>query len=150
MGESRGLAVSPVDALRRHGLLQGGALAVAGWLGACATPFEEGVIERPSVAPFSDSPANGRLPIGWDVYRARRDLALTRYGTAWVDGATVLRARSDQGASGLRCRTRIDAMSTPWLDWRWRTQHVPVGARADVIELDDSPARIVIAFDGDI
>lgn len=128
----------------------GSSLALASWLGGCAAPRVDAASELPVVAAFSDSPADGRLPLGWDVYRARPDLHLTRYATASADGTTILRAWSDDGASGLRCRTRIDPVSTPWLNWRWRAQRVPDQARADQIELDDSPARVAIAFDGDI
>ncbi|PXW97934.1 hypothetical protein C7444_10325 [Sphaerotilus hippei] len=102
------------------------------------------------IAPFSASVADGGLPAGWMPYRLRRDKPWTDYGTAHVHGRTVLRAQADRGATGLRCPVDLDTRERTQLRFSWCTDHVP--ARADVGDgdLDDCPARIVVAFDGDL
>lgn len=141
----------------RRGVLAGiaGIAGVAGlpWLGTgCALrPHRpEAGPAHADIVPFSASPADGGLPRGWEPYRVRRDIPETRYFTAEADGRTVLRAVTDRGASGLRCALDADPALRPWLHWRWRAETLPAGARADGLHLDDSPARIVLAFDGDI
>lgn len=102
------------------------------------------------IVPFSASPPDGGLPLGWESYRVRRDIPDSHYFTAESDGRTVLRAESQRGASGLRCPLDADPAQRPWVQWRWRAETLPAGARADDLGLDDSPARVVLAFDGDI
>ena len=135
---------------RRHLLAWLGSLPVLA--GGCAVqPLRgDGSPAPAQVARFSDSPADGSLPLGWDEYRVRRDIPPSRYFSVDDDGATVLRATSQRGSSGLRCAVDADTTQRPWIEWRWRAQAVPAGARADELELDDSPARVVLAFDGDI
>jgi hypothetical protein len=41
------------------------------------------------------------------------------------------------------------AERAPWLAWSWRVDRFPNGASIADDERDDSPARIVLAFDGD-
>ncbi len=134
---------------RRRALAWLGALPLAG--GGCARPPE--VLERPApdeVARFSTAVADGRLPPGWEEYRVRRDIPPSRYFTADDEGRTVLRAESLRGSSALRCPVEADPLLRPWIEWSWRAESVPLGARADELELDDSPARVLLAFDGDI
>lgn len=134
---------------RRRALAWLGALPTLG--AACAVPPT--AVERLApgeVARFSTAPADGRLPPGWEEYRVRRDIPPSRYFTAEDEGQTVLGAESLRGSSALRCRVDADPGLLPWVEWRWRAETVPAGARADELELDDSPARVVLAFDGDV
>jgi hypothetical protein len=135
---------------RRHLLAWLGSLPVLA--GGCAVqPLRgDGTPAPAQVARFSDSPADGSLPLGWDEYRVRRDIPPSRYFCVADGGGTVLRATSQRGSSGLRCAVDADTAQRPFIEWRWRVQAVPAGARADELELDDSPARVVLAFDGDI
>ena len=100
------------------------------------------------VVPFSAAPP-GQPPAGWRPYALRRDVARTRY-TLVQDGARpVLNARAAASATGLRCAVHIDPAQLGLLQFSWRVRDVP--AQADVSEavLDDSPARLIVAFDGD-
>jgi hypothetical protein len=99
--------------------------------------------------PFSASPRLGEVPLGWHEQVMRRDKPVTRYQTAQSDGRTVLHALADQATSGLRCDVDVDPAATPWLTWEWRVDHVATAATVAVDELDDAPARVVVAFDGD-
>lgn len=136
---------------RRQWLAWLGALPLAA--GGCALPppRRAGLTAADRVVPFSASPADGGLPRGWEEYRARRDIPPSRYFTAEDAGRTVLRAEAWGGSSGLRCPVDLDPAEQPWLSWSWRADTPPpAGARADELALDDSPARVVVAFDGDV
>lgn len=133
------------DELRRT-LLRAASLAMLG-LGGCATVRRR---EPPPqvVAPFSTAPDTNRLPSGWDELVLRRDLPRTRYELADLLGRRVLHA-SGHGASGLRCKVRVDPLTHHWLEWSWRTRDVPAGMNVKRSETDDSPARLAVAFQGD-
>lgn len=135
---------------RRHLLAWLGSLPVLASGCAVQPQRADGTPAPGEVVPFSLSPANGGVPRGWEPYRLRRDIPESRYFTAEDGGLTVLRADSQRGSSGLRCPLDTDPVPRPWLQWRWRAETLAVGARADDLDLDDSPARIVLAFDGDI
>jgi hypothetical protein len=100
------------------------------------------------VAPFSTARELDGLPRGWEEVVMRRDLPLTDYRLAELDGRRVLRA-SGRGASGLRCRLNADPQEFPRMRWSWRTREVPPRMCVARSETDDSPARVVVAFQGD-
>ncbi|RZI84384.1 MAG: DUF3047 domain-containing protein [Rubrivivax sp.] len=124
----------------------GGAL-----LSGCATRPSQAVLAAApgSVPPFSQVPEPGTLPMGWVPYIIRRDRELTHYETAECDGRTVLHAVSDSARSGLHCPVNIDPNATPWLRWQWRVDAPCPEASVGDDDTEDTPARIVVAFDGD-
>ena len=79
----------------------------------------------------------------------RRDRAPTVYTFGERDGRQAVHALADRSTSGLRCDVDIDPRDTPWLSWEWRVDSLPEGASVEDDERDDSPARVVVAFDGD-
>ena len=103
-----------------------------------------------SIARFSTAPADGKLPLGWQPYVLRQDRHATEYGTVSVDNRTVLRARSNNAATSATCPVEISPTESPWLTWQWKLDHLIVGADVSADELDDSPGRIFVAFDGDV
>jgi hypothetical protein len=117
------------------------ALALAG----CASVPRE-LPQR--VALFSTARELDGLPRGWEAVVLRHDLPLTDYRLAELDGTRVLHA-SGRGASGLRCRLHADPQAVPWMRWSWKTREVPPGMCVQRSETDDSPARMVVAFQGD-
>lgn len=79
----------------------------------------------------------------------RRDLPITVYEMVERDGRRVLHSVSDRATSGLRCDVDIDPSVVPWLHWTWRVDSVEPRATVAYDELDDSPTRVIVAFDGD-
>jgi Protein of unknown function (DUF3047) len=138
------------DPHRRRWLARAAGLAGLPLLGCTTPPSKPQATVRGDIVPFSASPPDGSLPLGWEEYRVRRDIPPSRYFTAADGGRTVLRAESSTGSSGLRCALDVDPAARPWIEWSWRAAAVAEGARADDLQLDDSPARVVLAFDGDI
>lgn len=73
----------------------------------------------------------------------------TRYQAERQDGQWVWRAEADRSASMWRHRVRLPADQVGQLRFRWRVDGlIPRAVVADV-DLDDAPARVVVAFDGD-
>lgn len=102
------------------------------------------------IVPFSTSRRLGALPTGWHEQVMRRDLPSTHYLIAERDQRRVVHAVAERSTSGLRCDVDIDPTVTPWLNWEWRVDRVAPGATVASDELDDSPARVIVGFDGDV
>ncbi len=124
---------------------------VAG-LGGCAS-----LVERPwrrrraaGVVAFSAARQQHGLPEGWYEQVMRRDQPATRYQLVDLEGRRVMHALADQSSSGLRCDVDIDPHATPWLNWDWRVDQVASAATVASDEFDDCPARVALAFDGDL
>ncbi|MBK6862971.1 MAG: DUF3047 domain-containing protein [Ideonella sp.] len=126
-----------------------GAAALFGLVACTTAPVRVPAPAAGRVVPFSTSRRLGELPDGWHEQVVRRDLPRTSYAVVQRDDRRVLQAVSDGGASGLRCDVDVDPLATPWLDWTWRVDRVDVNATVAADELDDSPARMMVAFDGD-
>ncbi|MGZ5132379.1 MAG: DUF3047 domain-containing protein [Caldimonas sp.] len=132
---------------RRQVILAAAALA---GLAGCRT-VRVPVAERACnfLAPFSGEHNLGGVPACWRPQIMRRDLPATLYEVAERDGVRVLHSVSDGGTSGLRCDVDIDPNDTPWLHWTWRVDSLDLRATVASDELDDSPTRLIVAFDGD-
>ncbi|WP_158219952.1 DUF3047 domain-containing protein [Ideonella sp. A 288] len=150
--------------LARRSLLRWGLAGVAGLAGSaglsgCATPRTAALPALPvdgpapppadAVAPFSAGSAGG-LPPGWQPYVMRRDRSTTHYALVDEGRSPVLRAHASSSTSGLRCPVDIDPQRQGVLRFSWRVPRAPVGATVADPHLDDSPARVILAFDGDI
>ncbi|WP_341891379.1 DUF3047 domain-containing protein [Variovorax sp. YR752] len=128
------------------------AASAAGTLAACAghriqVPKE---LASPRVPAFSAAAAATELPAGWAPHIMRRDRPPTQYRLHERDERVVVHAVAEHSTSGLRCDVDIDPHATPWLGWEWRVDRFPRGASVADDERDDSPARVVLAFDGDM
>lgn len=123
-----------------------------GLLSGCATSpaGRSAAATRDAVVPFSPQSALGEPPAGWSPYVIRKDLARTQYALEALDGRSVLHATADRARSGLHCPVDIDPAATPWLRWQWRVGSVEADATVDDDDAEDTPARVVVAFDGDV
>jgi hypothetical protein len=101
-------------------------------------------------APFSSARLLGAEPDGWHPHVMRRDRDATDYRLVRREGRQVLEAHALRSTSGLRADVDIDPLRTPWLSWSWRVDQFPSEASIADDERDDSPARIVLTFDGDV
>jgi hypothetical protein len=62
----------------------------------------------------------------------------------------ALEGRADGSASGFYRRIRIDPARHPVIEWRWRVLQAPAEVDPRVPARDDSPARVIVAFHGDL
>lgn len=152
-----------VDAVSRRAWLGRslGLCALAG-LGGCASwrgdgaapatePHDAAAAEAPpatQVHAFSQAEP-GRLPAGWFPYVLRRDLPRTRYALVREGERVTLRAQARRSATGLHCALAIDPAQQGRLQFSWKVPHVHAQADVSAAELDDCPARLIVAFDGD-
>lgn len=107
-------------------------------------------VRAPRIAPFSAAHADGIVPAGWYPFVMRRDKGMTRYVTAEDGGRTVLRAHAQASSTALICPVDIDPSSYPWLDWEWKVGAIDDRANVAEGDRDDSPARLMVSFDGDM
>ena len=139
-------ALTETDLRRREWL----AVAASALLAGCGTARRRPLAgPLTNVAAFSGPAPPGGLPAGWQEQVLRRDLPRTHYRVDERDDRRVLHASADRSTSGLRCEVDIDPIATPWLSWSWRVESVECDATVAADELDDSPARAIVAFDGD-
>ena len=101
------------------------------------------------VARFSRDAAGG-LPDQWEPFVILPATPHTQYHLVATSKGTALEANADRAASGLYRRIRIDPKSHPIVEWRWNVLQPVAGADARVPTREDSPARLVISFHGDI
>ncbi len=128
------------------------AASVVTALAGCAGPRIQTPMASASrlVPPFSDTPTPAELPVGWAPHIMRRDRPATQYRLHERDERRVVHAVAERSTSGLRCDVNIDPHTQPWLSWEWRVDQFPHGASVADDDRDDSPARVVLAFDGDM
>jgi hypothetical protein len=120
-----------------------GTLLVGGLLGAALGP------PPLRVGHFSGEAPSSSVPDGWDRIRFGKNDSSTHYELVRGDSAVVLRARSDNGASGLITRPTVDLEQYPVLEWRWKADALPMGADITEKTADDAAARLYVTFDYD-
>jgi hypothetical protein len=100
------------------------------------------------IAAFSKSPIGG-LPDKWAPLVIHRDKKRTQYELVSEQDKTILHARAVGASSGLMQHVNIDPLTQPWLSWQWRIGSVIASANNFQRDAEDSPARIILGFDGD-
>jgi len=103
-----------------------------------------------AVVPFSTSDRIGSLPEGWQLHPTRPDRPVTSYRLEHIDARIALHAQALNATSGVRCDVDIDLAERPWLRWEWRVDQIHASATVADDDLDDSPARVVLGFAGDL
>jgi hypothetical protein len=104
----------------------------------------------PDVQAFSSSAAGDSAPRGWQPWIINRAKNPTVYGLV-KDTETqrvVLRAAAEQSASGLKQRLDVDPGARPIVAWRWRVMELITAADNQDRYSEDSPARLMLFFDG--
>lgn len=120
-------------------------------LSGCASAPTNDTIQAPSenVTSFSASLASNGLPSGWQPWIMSRLLKNTEYKIVQEEGTPILQAQSESSASGLLQEVSIDPIVKRYISWRWKAPQLIAGADNSRANADDSPVRVVIAFDGD-
>lgn len=98
------------------------------------------------VGDFSQStPASG-IPAQWEALNFPKIHRHTRYSLISDDRQVVLKAESQNAASGLIHYIRIDPSRYPIIRWRWKIAHVLEEGDVRRKAGDDYAARIYVAF----
>ncbi|MGC1819159.1 MAG: DUF3047 domain-containing protein, partial [Casimicrobiaceae bacterium] len=101
-----------------------------------------------AIAPFSGMVAGGSTA-PWDRVSLSSRKRPTRYDLVDDAGTVVLHADADNAASVLAVATDIDVRATPIVTWRWKVAELIADADPRLAAREDSPARLVLEFDGD-
>lgn len=101
------------------------------------------------VGAFSTQDPSQSLPDDWQPISFAKIETKTQYDLVRSDSGTVVRARSDGGASGLATERRIDLTEYPILEWRWKVDSIVENGNARTKDGDDYPARLYVTFDYD-
>lgn len=136
--------------VKHHLTVCSGAALLAVLIAGCAstvapTPAQE---RAAAVTRFS-SVATNQLPGEWKPFIMSRLLKNTEYRIVHEDGKPILEARSDSAASGLMHEVMIDPSVNRYLSWRWKAPQLIPQADNTRRGSDDSPVRVIVAFDGD-
>jgi len=120
---------------------------------ACATlptsaPPPVSAPSGPDPTPFSQAATGEVLPPGWKPVRLMRLKRLTQYRLVEEDGGVAMLADADASASGLQFATSADLREYPWLKWRWKVPKLIENANNTLAHVEDSPARVVVTFEG--
>ena len=99
----------------------------------------------PEVTSFSGLQPGGAMPAIWQPWSLSRFKPPSRYQLIDDAGATVVHARAQASASGIIHYLDIDPRERPLLSWRWKVMDLLPGTSS----ADDSPARIIVSFNGD-
>ena len=156
---------APAVAVRDAGLRRLWSLAalatIVGALGACAAaPVQpdRAPDANPSAARMVEASA-GLVAIapdadidlfaeGWEPWVLHPTKRRTNYLWSCSPDGSILTAIADAAASGLTRSLQIDPAAFPNLEWRWRVDALIPGADNTDPDVEDSPARIVLAFEG--
>jgi hypothetical protein len=121
-------------------------LFVTALAAACASAPERPSVALPEVTGFSGLRPDDTIPAAWQSWSLSRFKQPSRYKLIEDAGSTVVHARAQASASGMIHYLDIDPRERPLLSWRWKVMDLfPSTSSAD-----DSPARIVVSFDGDL
>ena len=123
------------------------ALLLAGLAGANVAHAQE-LRAAPLVPPFSAAKP-GKPPSPWDAVKINDRKTPTTYEIVQNSSESVLHAIADSSASALGVPVSFDVKAAPVLVWRWRVAALIDEADNTVAAKEDSPARIVLEFDGD-
>jgi hypothetical protein len=125
-------------------------LSTATVLAGCAS-VEPSPQPLPEVVPFSAKRPGAERWVGWRPWIVAPTKAPTQYELV-VDPLTqkvVVQATAVKAASGLQLRLDVDPAARPMMEWDWRLLHPIPAADLSDRHRDDSPARVLLFFDGD-
>ncbi|MGH8733375.1 MAG: DUF3047 domain-containing protein [Burkholderiales bacterium] len=89
------------------------------------------------------------LPPGWEEFKINDKKKPTSYFLLREGGRPVLHARAEGSASGLQRRAAFSIAERPIASWSWKVSRLVSKADNSKGGREDSPARILLTFDGD-
>jgi len=101
-------------------------------------------------ARFSAGHAGDAPPGDWGRFVVSPFATKSEYALVESGPRVVLEGRADGSASGFYQRIRIDPARHPLIEWSWRVLQTPGHTDPRVHSRSDSPARVIVAFHGDV
>jgi len=106
-------------------------------------------LELPQVGAFSTARPGAALPTGWRAWQVAGFKRPTEYRLVDHGGRAVVSAYAQGSASGLVYPVNVDLREYPFLHWRWMVPALIPSADNTRRQTEDSPVRVIVAFDGD-
>lgn len=106
--------------------------------------------DRPFSSTFSTLTNTEALYQDWQIFNVSGSERLTQYRLVNENGTRVVRALSNNSASGLYLPARINPQQYPVIEWRWKVPQTLTHGDALSKSGDDYAARIYIEFEYDI
>jgi hypothetical protein len=103
----------------------------------------------PATGLFSTSKAGSQIPADWKPIKLSDSKKPTTYDLVEDEGTVVLHAVAQASASALGHVAGFDVRQQPIVKWRWKISKLIDDADNSVASKEDSPVRLVFAFDGD-
>jgi hypothetical protein len=98
---------------------------------------------------FSEAPLGSLMQQGWHPWFLSRFAKRTDYHVVESEIGNVVEARAVSSSSGMLTDIDVDPRLSPMLSWTWKATALMPGADLSVSSADDSPTRLIVAFDGD-
>lgn len=95
------------------------------------------------------APALAQAPEGWEILRINEKKKSTTYESVVEAGRPVVHARAEASASGLYKKAGFELSERPLASWSWKVSRLIDKADNRKSSGEDSPVRIVLAFEGD-
>jgi Protein of unknown function (DUF3047) len=111
-------------------------------------PLESGALVE--AARFSAGHPAGAPPGDWGPFIVSPFATRSEYRLVDSGPRVVLEGRADGSASGFYRRIHIDPTRYPVVEWRWRVLQPLDHVDPRVPSRADSPARMIVAFHGDV
>ncbi len=105
--------------------------------------------EAIEVGSFSKAATDAVFPEGWEPLDLAGIERKTKYSLVKDNGVLVVRADSENTASAMFYRIKIDLKKTPIVQWHWKINRVLSKGDATKRDGDDYPARFYIFFEYD-
>ncbi len=124
-------------------------------LAACVLTLAGVLAARPLadplvIAAFSEATPGEGLPEAFETLTLEEGTPPTSYTIVRdEEGTPVVKAVSEDAASGIIRRERIDLEAYPVIEWRWKVENVLEKGDVTRKSGDDYPARIYVTFDYD-
>jgi hypothetical protein len=83
-----------------------------------------------------------------DDWQTKAFVGETQYRLVKQNNQTILKAHSEASASGIIFEEKIDLLTTPYINWRWRIENKLSGIDETSKEGDDFVARVYVVLDG--
>lgn len=112
--------------------------------GSGATPAQS--TEALTVGAFSAEQPGARLPEDWQPFTFKSSKRHTDYSLVDEAGTVVVKAVSEQAASGLTRILSIDPARYPVVAWRWKVNNTLQKSDVTRKDGDDFTARLYISF----
>ena len=100
-------------------------------------------------AAFSQGPEQNGLPTEWEKIRFIGMLRYTQYSFVHDEGVRVVKAVSDNAASGIAHSFIVNVKEYPFITWRWKIKNLIKKNTIDTKDGDDYPARLYVMFSYD-